>query len=78
MVINPVLVVNWTRKTHVYLSPFAPDNLVSRDRFDRPVPLSAMASIYTVNRHRASNEFIGLFNCVPIAFTAENPPIQGQ
>ena len=28
--------------------------------------------------HRVSPEFIGSRNCVPIAFTAESPPAQGQ
>ena len=32
----------------------------------------------TVIRHRASPEFIGSCNCVPIAFTAESPLAQGQ
>ena len=27
------------RENECFLSPFAPDNLVSRDRFGRPVPL---------------------------------------
>ena len=29
-------------------------------------------------RHRVSPEFIGSRNCVPMAFTAESPPAQGQ
>ena len=29
-------------------------------------------------RHRVSPEFIGSHNCVPMAFTAESPPAQGQ
>ena len=28
--------------------------------------------------HRVSPEFIGSRNCVPMAFTAESPPAQGQ
>ena len=28
--------------------------------------------------HRVSPEFIGSRNCVPMAFTAEGPPAQGQ
>ena len=32
----------------------------------------------TAIRHRVSPEFIGSRNCVPMAFTAENPPAQGQ
>ena len=34
--------------------------------------------IYTVNRHRVSPEFIRSRNYVPMAFTAESPPAQGQ
>ena len=44
-------------------------------------PSSAAASIYlfkTAIRHQASPEFIGSRNCVPMAFTAESPPSQGQ
>ena len=44
-------------------------------------PSSAAASIYlfeTAIRHRVSPEFIGSRNCVPMAFTAESPPAQGQ
>ena len=33
-----LLVVSWTEKMNVFLSPFAPENLVSRDGFDSPVP----------------------------------------
>ena len=39
------------------------------------------ASIYlfkTAIRHRVSAEFIGSRNWVPMAFTAESPPAQGQ
>ena len=88
------------RKNNISLSPFAPENLVSRDGFGSPVPSrisllisifwlnlvltypnSAAASIYlfkTAIRHRASPEFIGSRNCVPIALTAESPPAKGQ
>ena len=41
----------------------------------------AAASIYlfkTAIRHRVSPKFIGSRNCVPMAFTAESPPAQGQ
>ena len=86
------------------LSPFAPENLVSRDGFSCPVPPQPAHSPYsdqaesgsyfwdsslfprrrpfiyikTVIRHRASPEFIGSRNCVPMAFTDESPPAQGQ
>ena len=45
------------------------------------LPSSAAASIYlfkTAIHHRVSPEFIGSRNCVPMAFTAESPPAQGQ
>ena len=32
----------------------------------------------TAIRHRVSPEFIGSRSCVPMAFTAESPPAQGQ
>ena len=32
----------------------------------------------TAIRHRVSPEFIGSRECVPMAFTAESPPAQGQ
>ena len=35
-------------------------------------------SISTAIRHRASPECIGSRNCVPMSFTAESPPAQGQ
>ena len=88
---------------NIFLSPFAPEKLVSRDGFGRTVPLqpshlhtqaesgaylrdssiSAAASIYFYKLlpgigHRASRELIGSRNCVPMAFTAESPPAQGQ
>ena len=45
------------------------------------LPISATASIYsftTAIRHRVSPELIGSRNCVPMAFTAESLPAQGQ
>ena len=33
-----LLVVSWTGKMNIPLSPCVPENLVSRDRFSRPVP----------------------------------------
>ena len=43
------------------------------------LPSSSAASIYeTAIRHRVSPEFIGSRKCVPMAFTAESPPAQGQ
>ena len=34
--------------------------------------------IFTTTHHRVSPGFIGIRNCVPIAFTAESPLAQGQ
>ena len=48
-------------------------NLRDSSRFPRRRPF-----IDTVNRQRVSPEFIGSRNCVPMAFTAESPPAQGQ
>ena len=42
------------------------------------LPLSATASIYTVNHRRVGPEFIASSNCVPMALTAESPKAQGQ
>ena len=86
------------------LSPFAPENLVSRDGLGSPVPRQP-AHLHTqgetgaylrdssqVPRRRpfiffklpyaiglpGSPEFIGSRNRVPMVFTAESPPAQGQ
>ena len=87
---------------NIPLSQHAPDNLVSRDGFSRPVPrqpahpkilrLNLVLThgippdfrgrvhffIQTAIHHRLSPEFIGSRNCVPMAFTADSPPAQGQ
>ena len=42
-----LLVVSWTRKMTITLSPVAPDNLVSRDEFSRPVPGQPAHSLYS-------------------------------
>ena len=34
--------------------------------------------IYTINRHRFNPECIRSLHCVPMAFTVESPPAQGQ
>ena len=80
------------------LSPFAAENLVSRDGFGSPVSRQPVTqadfgayygipsvfrggvhlSIQTTIRHGVSPEFIVSRNCVPMAFTAESPPVQGQ
>ena len=104
----PIL-CKWSAKKqgemNISLSAFAPENLVSRDGFDSPVPRQP-AHLHTTQaesgaylrdssrvprrrpffmylkpphiRHRVSPEFIGSRNCVPMAFTAESPPAQGQ
>ena len=87
------------RENNIPLSPCVPENLVSRDGFNRPVPrqsahlhTQAESGAYlrdssrvprrrpyeTAIRHRVSPEFIGLRSCVPMTFTAESPPAQGQ
>ena len=82
------------RENEYSLSPLAPENLISsRDGFDSPVPRQPLLiSILGLNlvlthgippefiaiHHRASPEFIGSRNCVPMAFTAESPPAQGR
>ena len=89
------------REIDISLSAFAPENLVSRDGFDSPVPRQpahlhntrAESGAYlrdyfrvprrrpfieTAIRHRVSPELIGSRNCVPMAFTTESPPAQGQ
>ena len=45
-----------------------------------PPAFSGGVYIYvkTARRHWVSPEFIGSRNCVPMAFTAESPPAQGQ
>ena len=92
---QPGMVVNPGRgklngKIVFSLSPFAPLGIWSLPTHVSPLvlsclPLSAMASIYIVNRHRISPyysitvlEFIGSRNCVRVVFTIENPPAQGQ
>ena len=43
----PILfVVSETRKMNISLSPFAPENLVSRDGFGRPIPRQSAHSPY--------------------------------
>ena len=41
-----LLVVSWTVKINISLSPFAPENLASRDGFGRPVPRQPAHSPY--------------------------------
>ena len=88
---------------NIPLSPYVPENLVSRGGFIQPSLLASACSfsilrlnlvltygiptkfrggvhyLYkTAVRHRVSPEFIGSRSCVPMAFTAENPPAQGH
>ena len=66
------------------LFPFAPENLVSRDGFSRPIPRNArsfffaVTSLYIIgNPHRAIPEYIvSRKKCVQMAFTAERPRAQ--
>ena len=83
------------RENDFSLSPFAPENLVSRDGFGSLISLLRLnlvltygippdfrggvhLLISTATRHRVSPEFIGSRSCVPVAFTDESPPAQGQ
>ena len=51
----------------------------NNERLRSDVSLSAsLVFLQTAIRHRVSPEFIGPRNCVPMAFTAESPPAQGQ
>ena len=61
-----LLVVSRTGKRNTSLPAFMPENLVSRD------------GLILYIRHRVSPGFIGSRHCVPMAFTAESPPAQGQ
>ena len=40
-----LLVVSWTTKINISLSPFAPENLVSRYEFGSPVPSNAYKTV---------------------------------
>ena len=42
-----LLVVSWTRKMNISVSPFAPENLASRDGFGRPVRRQPAHSTYS-------------------------------
>ena len=42
-----LLVVSWTGKMNIPLSPYVPGNLVSRDGFSRPVPRQPAHSPYS-------------------------------
>ena len=42
-----LLVVSWTGKMNILLSPCVPENLVSRDGFSRPVPRQPAHSPYS-------------------------------
>ena len=91
------------REMNFSLSPFAPENLVSRDGFGSPVPRQPThlhtqtgSGAYSLlldssrfprrrpfiylDRHTplGQSRVIGSRNCVPMVFTAERPPAQGQ
>ena len=42
-----LLVARWNRENHFPLTPFAPENLVSRDGFGRHVPRQPALSFFT-------------------------------
>ena len=44
----------------------------------QPYPVDPYSWYMCEIRHRVSPEFIGSRDCVPMAFTAESPPAQGQ
>ena len=44
-----MLVVSWTGKIDISISPFAPENLVSLDGFGSPVPRNPAISILDLN-----------------------------
>ena len=63
------------------------DPLNSSSTYSRRILEYAMSStrlnttflhLKTAIRHRVSPEYNGSRNCVPMAFTAESPPAQGQ
>ena len=72
-----------------FISPFARENLVSRDGFGRPVPsrfspliLHIQKAEYSAHSQDSSRfplrpEYIGPRNGVPAAFIAESPEAQG-
>ena len=75
----------------IFLSSFAPENLVSRDRFCRSVPRQPAHHgippvlfprrrpfLYTAHGHRVSPELIRSRKCVPMTFTAESPAGTGS
>ena len=66
---------DWLVLTHGIPS-FLP--LSEIDTIDTIDQMMITASIYTVNRHQVSPQFIGSRNCAPMEFTAESPPAQGQ
>ena len=51
-----LLVVSWTEKINISLSPFAPENLVSRDGFGRPVPRQPEPGAYSRDSSRFSRQ----------------------
>ena len=90
------------KENYISLSPYATENLVSRDGFGLPVPRQPTHSPcctqaesdaysrdssrfprrrpfnYTTMYAMVSPEFTSSRNCVKMAFTAEDPPAQGQ
>ena len=54
-----LLVVSRTGKTNISLSPFAPENLVSRDGFGRPVPRQPAYSSYCIQVESGKRGWFG-------------------
>ena len=61
---------------HLHIQAESGAHLRDSSRFPRRRPFIYLKSPYI--RHRVSPEFIGSRNYVPVAFTAESPPAQGQ
>ena len=68
-VVNP-LVVSWTGKMNIPLSPCVPENLVSRDGFSSPVPRQP-AHVHT---HAESGAFLRDCSRVPRRHPFMKPP----
>ena len=75
----------WSRETGLAV-PFRVSLLISKLRlnlvptYGTPPELRGGVHLFikTAIRHLVSTEFIGSLKCVPMAFTAESPPAQGQ
>ena len=61
-----LLVFSWTGKINIYLSPFAPQNLVSRDGLGRPVPRQPAHSPYSDRTPCFPTEFLPIYGAASI------------